>query len=199
VKGRLNLATRRFRNERVPVLGFSLLGIVLLVVSVQHALVVRRLLPSHSSALQREVASLEAEEARLRKESADLRGGPPPEKARVEEWQFVKDLVDRRVFRWTQLFATLAQHLPRDLRLTGITPELTKGTVKLQLNAAMQSMDSGLAFIKTLEEQPEFQDVYPQSVGETPRSGEKEFTYVMLYLADPAGPAPAPAAKEAGK
>jgi Tfp pilus assembly protein PilN len=197
VKGRLNLASRRFKNERLPVLGFGLLCIVLLVISVQHALVLRRLLPRQSSELHREVASLEAEEARLRQESADLRGGPPPEKARVEEWQLVKDLVDRRVFRWTQLFARLAHTLPRDLRLTGIAPVLTKGTVTLQVDAAVKSLDTGLAFIKTLEEQPEFRDVYPDSVADAPRSGEKDFSYVMVYLAEPT--APAAAAKGAGK
>jgi Tfp pilus assembly protein PilN len=196
VKGRLNLASQRFRNERGPVLGFSLLCVLLAAVTAYHAVAVRRLLPSHSSELQREVASLEAEAARLRKESTELKGGPPPEKARVEEWQLVKDLVDRRVFRWTLLFARLARTLPPDLRLTEIAPSVEKGTVKLELRAAMTSMESGLSFIKTLEDQPEFRDVFPAAVGEAQGSKEKEFSYVMLYLADPAAPA---AAVGAGK
>jgi len=196
VKGRLNLASQRFGNERGPVLGFSLLCVVLLAVTARHAVEVRRLLPSRSSALQREVASLEAELAALHKEAADLKAGPSPERARVEEWQTVKDLVDRRVFRWTELFARLARTLPSDIRLTGITPTLNKGAVKLELRASVKTMDAGLAFIKTLEDQPEFQDVYPAGVGENGGKGaEKEFSYIMQYLVD----APDAPSKGAGR
>lgn len=190
MKGRLNLARQRFGNERLPVLAFGLMGALLLGITVKHALAIRELLPSRSSALHREVASLQEEATRLRKESADLRAGPRPEKARIEEWQLVKDLVDLRVFRWTQLFARLTSTLPREVRLTGVTPSVREGTVTLEVDAAVKSMESGLAFIQQLEERPEFQDVYPKGVTSTPAS-EEQFAYTMLYLADaPAPPAP---------
>ena len=195
MRARLNLASRRFRNERLPVLGFGLVCAALLAISVQHALVIRRLLPGQSSALQREVASLEQEAARLRKESMELRAGPRPEKARIEEWQLVKDLVDRRVFRWTQLFARLADTLPDEVRLTGVAPSVTKGIVTLEVDAAMKSTESGLAFIQKLEDRPEFKDVYPKTVGKT-QSGEEQFSYTMIYLADAVAP---PASGGAGR
>jgi hypothetical protein len=117
LRGRLNLASQRFGNERLPVAGFSLLCAVLVAITIRHAFVIRGLLPGNSSGLHKEVAGLEDEAARLRKESAELRSGPKPEKARVEEWQLVKDLVDRRVFRWTSLFTCLGGTLPDDVRL----------------------------------------------------------------------------------
>jgi Tfp pilus assembly protein PilN len=199
VKGRLNLASQRFGNERLPVLGFSLLCAALLAITVQHALAIRQLLPSRSSALHKEVTSLQEEAARLRKESAELRAGPRPEKARIEEWQLVKDLVDRRVFRWTQLFACLADSLPDAVRLTSVTPNVSSGTVSLEVEAVVKSMDAGLAFIQQLEQRPEFHDVYPEGVG-SPRPGEEEFHYVMLYLPEAARkPAPAGAGAGAGQ
>jgi hypothetical protein len=194
MRGRLNLASRRLRNERLPVLGFGLACAALMAITVQHALVIRRLLPSQSSALHKEVASLEEEAARLRKESADLRGGPRPEKARIEEWQLVKDIVDRRVFRWTQLFARLADTLlaSPEVRLTGVAPSVKKGTVTLEVDAAVKSLDAGLAFIQQLEQRPEFQDVYPKTVGSKQGTSEEVFGYTMLYLPDAPAPAPEP-------
>jgi hypothetical protein len=124
-----------------------------------------------------------------------LRGGPQPEKARVEEWQLVKDLVDERVFRWTQLFAHLAKTLPSDVRLSAITPSVRKGVVSLDIEADVKSLDSGLAFIQRLEEQPEFQDVFPKSVASSPVGGGQRFTYGMLYLPEADAVAAAGAAR----
>jgi len=198
VKGRLNLGSQRFRNERLAALGFSVGCVALVAATVPHAMAVRRLLPGQSSALHREVASLEQEAARLRRESSELRGGAQPDKARVEEWQLVKDLVDRRVFRWTQLFARLAGTLPDDVRLTGIAPTVAKGRVTLDVEASVKSLDAGLAFIQRLEEQPEFEDVYPKGgVNSGARSGEEEFSYSMEYLAGDS--APTASSKGAGR
>lgn len=196
MRGRLNLATRRFGNERLPALGFGLACVVLLVVTVQQGVMIRRLLPGQSSALHREVAGLEEEAARLRSESAELRGVAQPDKTKVAEWQLVKDLVDRRVFRWTELFARLADSLPTDVRLTGITPAVRDGVVTLSVDAAVKSLEAGLAFIQKLEERPEFEDVYPKGVSKG-RSGDDEFTYLMRYLGE--GTAPAAAAPAAAK
>lgn len=199
MRRRLNLASRRFRNERLPALGFGLGCLVLLAASVQQGLMIRRLLPGQSSALHREVAGLEEEAARLRSESAELRGVAQPDKTRVEEWQLVKDLVDRRVFRWTELFARLADSLPSDVRLVGITPAVKDGVVTLNVDAAVKTLESGLDFIRKLEERPEFADVYPKGVTNG-RTGDDEFSYVMRYLGEGAAPAAEPAgAKGAGR
>jgi len=195
MRARLNLASQPFRNERVPALLFGMACVALLAATVQHGLMIRRLLPGQSSALHREVAALEEEAARLRSESAELRGVALPDKTRVEEWQLVKDLVDRRVFRWTELFARLADALPPDVRLTGIAPAVKDGGVTLNVDAAVKSLESGLAFIQKLEERPEFTDVYPKGVASA-RTGEEEFSYVMRYLADGSAPA---ATKGAGR
>jgi len=202
MRGRLNLASQRFRNERFAALVFAVGCVALLGTTAEHARLIRRLLPGQSSALHREVASLEQEVARLRRESTELRSGGQPEKAKVEEWQLVKDLVDRRVFRWTQLFARLADTLRDhdDVRLTAIAPTVTKGRVTLDVDAAVKSLDSGLAFIRQLEERPEFENVYPKGVNSNPRSEEQEFKYTMEYVAEAPGDAPAATpAKGAGQ
>jgi Tfp pilus assembly protein PilN len=183
VNGRVNLASRRSRNERLPALLLALACLALLGASVEHAREIRRLLPGQSSALHQEVGRLEEELAGLRKEAAGLRGGPPPDKDRVEEWQLVKDLVDRRVFRWTRLFARLADTLPEDVRLQAVTPSLSHGNVELELTASAKSLEAGLRFIHVLETRPEFADVYPKgSVQHEAATGEEVFGYTMRYL-----------------
>lgn len=189
MKGRLNLASQRQRNERLPTLLLSVGCVALLALSAVHGLQIRRLLPRQSSALSREVADLETELARLRRESSELKSGPRPDKDRIDEWRLVKELVDRRVFRWTRLFARLADTLPEDVRLTSIAPTLEKGAVTLDLDAAARSLDAGLAFIKVLEDRPEFADVYPKGGVRTSPTGEEEFTYTMRYLDADAPPA----------
>ena len=63
-----NLATRPFSNERLPALLMGLALVGLLVLSVKHAFVLGRLLPSRTAAVEGEVRSLERELLALRAE-----------------------------------------------------------------------------------------------------------------------------------
>ena len=107
----LNFASQPFRNERLPVLLFGAASAVLLAATVHHALVVRALLPARTSKLHQEVAGLEGELDRLRAEGRTLTA-PKLDKQAIEEWVVLKDLVDRRTFSWTGLFARSALTLP---------------------------------------------------------------------------------------
>src|SRR6185295_11383405 len=99
----LNLATRPFRNERLPALLLALAFTVAGAVTLKHALMVRRLMPGRTSGLARQVDDLEAERARLGSEVARLRA-PRPEPAVLGRWTRLTELVDRRAFSWSRLF-----------------------------------------------------------------------------------------------
>jgi hypothetical protein len=191
----LNLATRPFRNERLPALlialGFTVAGAV----TIKHALAVRELMPGRTSGLAREVAALEAEQARLRDEAGRLRS-PRPEPGTVAQWNLLKELVDRRAFSWSGLFAVLEEALPPGVRLVSITPKVEKGVRTLDLTAVARSNEDALELIRVLEDRPEFEDVLPRS-----RSGEaeNEFRYSMIYHPRPLPLAtPPPASPSAG-
>lgn len=178
----LNLASQPFRGERLPSLLLGLLGLALLGVTIEHALVLRRLLPGRTSALWREVAALEGESRALRAEAASLRV-TKPDPAALAHWQTLKELVDRKMFSWTGLFSVLEEALPDSIRLVSIVPNVQKGEVSLDLEAVARSNEDGLDFIRTLEERDEFAEVVPLS-----RSGEggTQFRYTMKYLPPPA-------------
>jgi hypothetical protein len=187
-----NLARRPFRNERLHNVLFTLAVVATLGMSVKHAFVVRRLLPGRTSALHAEVAGLEAEAVRLRAEQAGLRGVTPDPRS-VARWMVVKDLVDRRAFSWTGLFARLEERLPTGARLLAITPTVQKGEIVIEVQAMVRSPEVGWQFMRALEEGGDFNSVFPLNEGEN-----GEFRYTMRYRPRPAPAAEPPAAVPSG-
>ncbi len=198
-----NLASRPFGNERLPavlrVLGLLALGAI----SVQHALVVRHLLPDAISARHAEAAALEAEVARLRSDGVALRG-PAPDKASLARWLAVKEMVDRRSFAWTALLGRLEKTIPAAVRLVSVSPSWEKGRLRLGLRVVAQASDAGFELVQALEDQPDFEEVYPLSKQADPRSaGAYQFELTMLYLpsaapAEAGSDGPGEAAKNVG-
>jgi len=191
----LNLASQPFRNETLPAVLLVLGAVLLAGLTVQHALVIRRLLPDRTSAAHREAAALEAEAARLREESRAHRV-TRPEPSDLAQWVLLKDLVDKRAFSWTGLFGDLEEALPPGVRLLAISPDVDDGVMRLELTAVARSYEQGIELIRILEERPEFADVLPIS-----RDAEEEsrFQYEMRYVPQahsPVAPGPATAAPE---
>ena len=185
----LNLAQRPFRNERLAVTVFAAAAAVLIGVTLWHAVVIRNLLPARTSERHREVAALEAEATKLRDEARTLKTETPPA-ATLAQWNLVKELVDRRAFSWTGLFARLEQLIPQGVRLTSISPTVRKGQVELDVDAAVRSREAGWEFVRVLEDGGDFHNVYPKS------ENGNEFRYGIRYRPQksPArtGPPPSP-------
>lgn len=184
----LNLATQPFRNERLPVLLLGLATLAVLALTVQHALAVRELLPARTSGVRKEAAALDAESARLRAEARSLRA-PRTEPAGMAEWGLIKDLVDRRAFSWTLLFAHLESVLPYGVRLVSIGPSVRKGEVFIDVAAEARRPEDAREFVRRLEGREEFDDVYLREEGD---AGEVRFTmkYRPSGRAVPAPPSP---------
>lgn len=189
----LNFASRPFRNEALPALLFGIASVVVLGVTIEHALVLRRALSESATDRHKEVAALEAETAGLRKALA-VRPAPP-DRAVLAQWGLLRELVDRRTFSWSVLLARLEDVLPAGVRLIGIAPSLKEGKVHLEVTAAVRSSEDGLGFVHLLESRPEFAEVYPLGVSE--REDGAEFRYTMRYE-PPLPGAPRPEAVKAG-
>lgn len=170
----LNLAQRPFRNERLAATAFVAAAAVLIGVTAWHAVVIRSLLPAQTSERHREVEALEAELGKLRDEARTLKTETPPAST-LAQWNLVKDLVDRRAFSWTGLFARLEQVMPEGVRLTSISPSVRKGQVDLDVDAAVRSREAGWEFVRVLEAGGDFHSVYPRS------ENGNEFRYVIRY------------------
>lgn len=193
----LNLADRPFRNERLAATAFLAASVVVVAVTAWHAVVIRNLLPARTSDRQQEVAALEAEAARLRAEERALSKVEAPPAATLAQWMLVKDLVDRRAFSWTGLFARLEQLIPDGVRLTAVSPAVVKGQVEIGVDATVRSREAGWEFVRALDDEGDFFGVYPK------REDGNEFTYVIRYrpqkrpsVAGPPPPSPATEAAE---
>jgi Tfp pilus assembly protein PilN len=168
----LNLASQPFRNERLPVLALGVAAVAVLALTVQHALLLEELRPGRTSATRQEAEALEAESARLRAEARSPRASRA-EPAGLPEWGLVKDLVDRRAFSWTLLFAHLESVLPDGVHLTSIIPTVKKGEVLLDVAAVARTPEDAREFVRRLEGREEFDDVYLREEGDR---GEVRFT-----------------------
>ncbi len=184
-----NLAQRPFRNERLPAALLGTALVALLLVTAEHARIARKLLPDATSARHAEAAALEEEVARLRTDGVALRL-PGPDKTAVTRWVVLKEMVDRRSFAWTALMARLEATVPPGVRLTTVSPSWDQGRLRLGLKAVTHSSDEGFELVKALEDQPDFDEVYPISRGAgSEDEGEYAFDLTMLYLPSHA-PAP---------
>jgi Tfp pilus assembly protein PilN len=187
----LNLASRPFRNEALPALLFAIAASALLGATLQHGLLLKRLLSVQASALEQEVARLEAESERLRARARELAAVRLDKDAQAR-WALVKELVDRRVFSWTDLLRRLEQVVPPGVRLVALSPDVQKGTVKISLKAVAQSAEDGIAFVRALEQREEFSGVYLLRADD--RQGNAEFDYRLEFRPPPASARPAGAA-----
>jgi len=181
-----NVASRPFRNERLPAVLFGIAALLLLAFTARHAVALARL-PARSSELHKEVSGLEAEASRLREEAGRLQM-PAPDKPTLAHWTLLKDLVDRRDFSWTRLLAGLESVLPEGVRIVAIDPALRKGEMRIELTAVSRSFEDSLALVRALEASEDFDDVYPVS-DEGGEGGQARYT--MRYR-PVARPAPAP-------
>ncbi len=155
----LNLARRPFRNERLPTLVLAAACLALAVVTARHVLLARDLLPGRARDVESEVVATEREIETLRAELAELRQLAASPDA-LEEWAAVKDLVDRRMFSWTALFAALEKALPPGVKLVSISPQEEAGRMELALLAVGRSGEDALALFQALQSQEEFEGAF---------------------------------------
>jgi len=98
---------------------------------------------------------------------------PRSQPAGLAEWGLIKDLVDRRAFSWTLLFAHLESVLPDGVRLVSVAPTTRKGEVAIDVTAVARSPEDAREFVRRLEGREEFDDVYLREEGD---AGEVRFS-----------------------
>jgi hypothetical protein len=91
----LNLASRPFRNQRLPSSLAALLWVGLLLATAQHARVLADLAPGGTSKAHRALTEAEQELGRLRTDRAKLEL-PEPSREERERWKTLQELIDRR-------------------------------------------------------------------------------------------------------
>jgi Tfp pilus assembly protein PilN len=178
VRGPLNLARRPFRNERLPTLVLAAACAALVLVTARHARAVWDLLPGRVGDVEAKVVATEQEIDGLRREAAELRQVQAAPVA-FKEWAAVKELVDRRAFSWTTLFAALEKALPAGVKLVSIAPRPAGRAIELTLAATGRSVEDALALLQSLQHASGFESPFLNEVREGRDGVDVSFT--VLY------------------
>ncbi len=192
MNGPLNLATRPFRNERLPRLLLGLAWAAALALSVVHVLAARQLLPEQTSARFEEAERLDGKLRRMTTRTSSSAPQADPQQLRL--WAALRELVDRRAFSWTGLLARLEQVTPTGVRVVSLAPKQTSTHLEIDLVFVARTQEDSLELLRALEARPEFSEVYPLNVEDA--DGVRKVRCRMAY--DPSAQ-PEPGEAEAAR
>jgi hypothetical protein len=156
----LNLSTRPFPAYRVANLALLLFFVVISGLTVWQVYSFQ-----HYSSLAKNIRD---KEKLAREEKGSLtntlnglgaRLDRPVTKEKLAEIDFLNNLIVRKHFSWTTVFANLEGVIPDNVHLTTVAPEIFKDKVSLHLEIVCRSISDESEFIRRLQASPVFQDV----------------------------------------
>lgn len=156
-----NLSTRPFYNVRAVQVVLGLLAAVVLLVTLFNVVQIVRLGSSQRS-LGARAAQAEEEAAQLRAEATRIRAQINPTELKVvaDAAREANNIIDRRAFSWTDLFAQFEATLPPDVRVTAIRPRLeTQGDFVVAVAVEARRAEDLDAFVEALETGGSFRNV----------------------------------------
>lgn len=172
-----NLATRRYINLR------QLNAFILAAFLILGALLVYRV---------REAAYDRAEIARVRKLTAAALGSrpgaarvdPQKQKALEDKIAFSNTLIARKTVNWIGILNRLEEVVPAGVALTEVAPSQKDQVVKI--SGVVQSFDNLRALMESMEQSPNFSDVYllqttEVKVGQTQKGTSFSITCKVSY------------------
>src|SRR5215831_1091882 len=156
----LNLSTRPFPAYRLTSLALLLFFVVISGVTVWQLYSYRQYSSLTKNIRDKEKAARE-EKASLTNILSELgtRLDRPVTKDKLAEIDFLNNLIIRKHFSWTTVFANLESVIPESVHMTTVTPEILKDKVTLHLEIDCRSISDESEFIRRLQASPVFQDV----------------------------------------
>ena len=184
----LNLSTRPFKAYRAANLGLLILLLVLIAVSVgqvydyqQNSSLAGSIRGNHQKARE--------ESERLTKDltilNAQMYSGNAA--AKITQVEFLNQLLLRKSFSWTKVFANLEEIMPENVYLSSLRPFVDKeGKMGLNIVFRGKSFADGHEFVKTLEGSPIFSNIALAVEEKTAQSaGEVEMVLSAYYVYTP--------------
>jgi Tfp pilus assembly protein PilN len=195
---RTNLSTRPFYNDRAVSVWLGLLAALVIGATLLNVGSVIRYSES-DSVLATQAAQDTERAAALRAEAAKLRASVDLKQVDLisTEARLANDLIDRRVFSWTELFNQFEKTLPPEVRITAVRPNVDRdGRILLMVNLVSRSVDDVNQFMENLEQTKAFTGLLTREehVNET---GQLEATLESFYTPSKADAAAVPAAAPA--
>jgi hypothetical protein len=156
----LNLSTRPFPAYRVINLALLLFFVLISGVTVWQVYSFRQYSSLAKNIRDKEKAARE-EKGSLANTLNELgaRLDRPVTKDKLAEIDFLNNLIIRKHFSWTTVFANLEGVIPDNVHLSTVAPEILKDKVMLHMEIVCRSISDESEFIRRLQASPVFQDV----------------------------------------
>lgn len=154
----LNLSTRPFSSYRVANAGLIAGFVLLVVISVWQAygyVHYSRL----SGSIRGDVRNAQVESESLRRQLSglDSKLDRPETAAKISEVGFFNNLIVRKNFSWTRIFAKLERLMPESVHLISIHPEVKPdSSVVLHIEVAGHTISDIVELIEALQRSPSF-------------------------------------------
>jgi hypothetical protein len=136
-----------------------------------------------------------------RQEEADLAILNKPENRDIHERSIaLNDLIRRKEFSWTRIFADMEKLMPARLHVVSIVPRVTPDNdIEIHLQVAGTSRDKAIELVQRMEKSPDFHraQILSESTAENPQQSGDTVQFEISALYVPNSPA-ASAAKAAG-
>lgn len=193
---RTNLSTRPFYNTQAVRAGLIAFGAVVALATVFNVASIIRYTQS-DSVLGTQATQDADRAASLRAEAAKLRASVDARQVDSisAEARLANDLIDRRVFSWTDLLNQFEKTLPADVRITAVRPTVDReGRIQLSVNVVSRSVDDVNGFMESLEKTGSFAELLSREE-HINESGQLEANLQSFYV--PKGAAPPEAAAPA--
>ena len=187
-----NLSTRPFYNTRAVLLWTTVLAVIVAAATLFNVVSIVRYSESDTSLGGQ--ASQDVERAgALRAEAARLRSSVDNKQVELvsSEAKLANDLIDRRVFSWTQLLNLFEQTLPADVRITSVRPNIDKqGRILLSATVMARGVDDVNQFMESLEKTGSFRGLLSRQERMNDQN-QLEAVLEMYYAPPSGGSAPA--------
>ena len=157
---RTNLSTRPFYNERAVHALATVVGIVVLAVTIWQVTRVVRL-SAYKTELNAAIARDRDEAQRLASEAAGIRQGLDQRQVTVvaAAAKEANHLIEQRTFSWTQLFNHLEATLPDDVMLTSVSPDFEDNVTRVHMEIQGRGVGEIDSFWERLEKTGAFHDI----------------------------------------
>ena len=183
---RTNLSTRPFYNLRAVKALIGITAVVVLAFTLYNAVEVVRLVTAQRS-LGAHAAEAEREADRLRADAGRIRSQIDPRELNVVSAaaREANEIIDRRTFSWSQLFAQFESTLPNDVRITAVQPRLNRdGNFIVAIEVESRRVEDLDMFLHALESDGTFRDVLAVEEA-TNENGLLEATIEGVYAPTP--------------
>ena len=157
---RTNLATRPFYNERIVHLGLLAVAVVSSILLVVGGVRFRALASEHvalTDAAERD--EQRASEIQLQTVALQREAGTEEIELLTTAATEANQIIDQRVFSWTEFLNLIEATLPDDVRLTALRPTVDARGVTVSIGLIGRSVTAIFAFIEQLEATGAFADV----------------------------------------